>query len=226
MARQRIFDFRLDTSQVDGLVDSLAELDSEQIGVAIVSTLNRVANETYDLSRQKMLRGINLSKEYVESRMRVDKATAASPSASITAFGVETGISHYGVVRFTQNVKHPGRAKGDPLRGYAKGQKADGAAAEITRGGAQGIGKKFVIIKGGAVVKDSEGSPVVFRGTGKPGKSAKGRKTPRQGIQRVIGPSVYQLFRFTADQIYKDVGDNLESAIVETAQRELLKAIK
>lgn len=226
MARLNVLSIKLDTSEVDGLAASLAGADPAELGKAIVVTLNRVANETYDLSRQKMLRGINLSKSYVESRMGIKDATAASPTASITAIGTQTNISHYGAVRFTQPVKHPNRVKGDPLRGYSKGLKADGAVAEVARGSAQSIGKKFVIIKGGGLIKDSEGNPIVFRGTGKPGRGGGKRRTPRQGVEPVLGPAVYQLFRFTAEQIYKDVGDNLELAIVETAQRELLRNLK
>lgn len=231
MARRSVLDLKLDTSGVSGLADNLAGLDPEQLGKLIVTTLNRVANETYDLSRQKMLRGINLSKSYVESRMGVKEATASIPTAAITAVGTETNISHYGVVRFTQAVKHPRRSIGDSGRGYAKGTKADGAAAEVSRGGARGIGKKFVIIKDDKVLKDTEGNPLLFRGTGRAGtpgnpKDKGSRKTPRQGVEAVLGPAVYQLFRFTAEQIYKDVGDNLEKAIVDAAERELLKAIK
>ena len=226
MARLKVFDVKLDTSEVDSLAASLAGADPAELGKAIVVTLNRVANETYDLSRQKMLRGINLSKTYVERKMEVKEATSAAPTATIRAEGTETNISHYGAVRFTQPVKHPNRVKGDPVRGYSKGLKADGAAAEVARGGAQSIGKKFVIIKGGGLIKDSEGSPIVFRGTGKPGRGGGKRQTPRQGVEPVLGPAVYQLFRFTAEQIYKDVGDNLERAIVETAQRELLRNLK
>lgn len=236
MARQNAFSIKLDSSRLDASIKNLASLDPEAFGKAIVATLNQVADETYVLSRQKMIAGINLTGDYVKRRMEVEHATAKTPTASIIAptrdksgKPLETNISHYGAVRFTQSVKHPSRSKGDTGRGYSKGQKAAGAAAEVTRGSSTSIGKKFAIVKDGALLKDSEGNAVLFQGTGRPGKgSAKGkpRKTPRQGVKAVLGPSVYQLFRFTAENIYKQVGEDLEEAIVATAQREFEKVLK
>lgn len=226
MARN-FLDIKLDVSKVKELESKLAAIDSKELGDALVETLNEVTTDAYDMSRKSILRGINLDKSYVEEKFEVKPATSSKPESTIVAKGTLTNISHYGAVRFSQNVKHPERAKGDPGRGYVKGQKADGMAAEVTRGSAQSIGKKFVI----PGIKDSAGNLIVFRGTGKAGspknpKDKGRRKTPRQGVEAVLGPSVYQLFRFTADKLQTEIADNLERAIVERAEKEFLKAIE
>jgi hypothetical protein len=222
MARNLIA-IKLDASKVEGLGEKLAAFDADKLGSALVDTLNEVTNETYDLSRKTILRGINLEKGYIDDKFTVEKATAKKPEASITANGELTNLSRYGAVRYTQPVKHPNRAKGDPGRGYAKGQKADGMAAEVTRGVPKSVGKKFVI----PGKTDSSGNLIVFRGTGRTGAGRDPRrKTQRQGVQAVLGPSVYQLFRETAGMLQDEIADNLEAAIANRAEKEFLKAIE
>lgn len=223
MARKLIA-IKLDASKVDGLGEKLAAFDGDKLGAAIVETLNDVTKETYDLSRRSILRGINLDNAYVAEKFTVENATAKKPEASIIASGSElTNLSRYGAVRYTQPVKHPKRAKGDKGRGYAPGQKADGMAAEVTRGAPKSIGKKFVI----PGKTDTSGNLIVFRGTGRTGAGRDPRrKTQRQGVQAVLGPSVYQLFRETAGMLQDEIADNLENAIVNRAEKEFLKAIE
>lgn len=224
------FDIKIDPGQVEALAAKLGQINPERLGVELVKTLNEVANDTYTLSRKEITRGINLDQGYVDEKIRLEKASASDPRASIVADAKNswmTNLSHYGAMLRTQAVKHPARAKGDPGRGISRGQKMRSMDAEVVRGGRKSIGKKFIL----PGINDSRGNPIVFRGTGRPGtpKSPqdKGtRNTPRQGVQAVLGPSVYQLFRVTAENIQDRVSDDLERAIVETAEREFLKALR
>jgi hypothetical protein len=230
MARLGIFNVKLDASQIEELADSLGQFDADALGQRLVETVNDVADRTYDLARRSILSGINLDRDYLESRFEVVHATGKKPVAEIvtpvrgkSAF---SNLSRYGAVRFMQPVKHPERAQGDPGRKFPVGQKAGVMAAEVTRGDVKSVGKKFVIPS----IKDRSGNPIVFRGLGVPGTPKnprdKGRrKTPRQAIEPVLGPSVYQLFRFTAGQIQERVMDDLESAVVEMARKEFEKAL-
>lgn len=226
MAR-RIFDIKIDPTQVEELADRLGQVDPERLGEALVDTVNKVAQETYELSRKHITDGVNLDDAYVQRRMEVREATQKRPEAAIVGLGrYETNLSHYGamqtpgVVNWTNDwilankgkfSKWPGwtQRKGDEARGIRPDEKQYKMAAQVRRGSSKSVGKKFTL----PGKTDSSGNPLVFRRDG-------------DQIRGVLGPSVYQLFRVAAENLYEQAGDNLEKAIVETAEREFLKAIE
>lgn len=226
MAR-RLFEIKLDPTEVEALAERLGQADPVQLGRAIVETLNRVANETYDLSRKNITSGVNLEDSYVRRRMEVREASPQRPEASIIGLGqFETNISHYGAMTLDTDVnwsndwilankgkfsKWPGwtQRTGDRARGIEPDRKAYKVNAEVARGSRKSVGKKFTLP--GRV--DTDGNPLIFKREG-------------DQVEGVLGPSVYQLFRVAADRLYDQIGDNLEQAIVETAEREFLKAIE
>lgn len=218
------------TGDIERVAQSLTKMDSESLGNAAVRAVNTVAERTFTTAVTKMTAGINLSPEYVKSRMRVDLAQdPKKPEAEITALrqGIRgTTLSSYGARVLTQPVKWPNGSftpgkmgvnphkpgvflpwkerKGDPKRGIPAGMKAAGFAVEVTRGTEKDFPHAFVIPVGGRLL-------TVRR---------RGAK-----IQTVYGPSVWQLFRATVSRIYTDVEKDLETTLAAEVDRELGKLL-
>ena len=240
----KLFEVKLNVSEIEALRDRLGEVDSVAFGTDIVDSLNKVTRETYDLARRTMTAAINLDDPYVRSRMKVNEATPGKPKAEIVAYGdrkLMTGLGHYGALQLGQNTRwdeEDGIAKGykigpwpkweprtgDAGRGLDAGEKQAGFQVEVKRGNQKRMPGAFTIP--GKV--HSDGSPVLFFGTGRPGqgKMDRKRKQSRQGVEALHGPSVYQLFATAARNIADETADNLEAAIIAAAERELEKVIR
>lgn len=224
----RLFEIKLDATQVQELANRIGSFDGERLGTAIVSALNEVANDTYDLSRKHITNGVNLEDGYVKRRMQVREAKVSRPTAEIIAMGgFETNISHYGamldpaLVNYTNDKilamgkkfsKWPGWTyrKGDEARGIPEDFKQDKARAQVVRNRTKSIGRKFTL----PGKNDSSGNPLIFR------------RNETGQIEGVLGPSVYQLFRVAAEELFERAGEDLENAIIQTAEREFLKAVR
>jgi CRISPR/Cas system-associated exonuclease Cas4 (RecB family) len=85
MARQSLFSYKVDVTQIEGFAEKLAQFDPATMAELLVATVNEVATDTYDLARSKMLAGINLKETYVKGKMRFKAATNSSPTAEIVA---------------------------------------------------------------------------------------------------------------------------------------------
>lgn len=227
MARSN-FDFKIDVTQIEALADRLAGFTPEQINSLIVDGINDTVDSAYELSIKTMLRGINLTEEYLTRKMRVDHATAQKPSASIVAFGGRgnlTSLSHYGAMQLTEDVrwsndriaaaghkfgKWPGWTKrtGSAALGIAADKKAAGRSVEVIKGQRKKLGPAFAIP--GKV--DGDGNQVVFTRKG-------------ETVQALTGPSVYQLFRHTAERIETVVADELQTSVMNIAQRNFMESL-
>lgn len=241
MARGKLLAMSITLDDVLAAAQRLGELDPEKIGALLVDTLNTTIDDAYDTGRARMTAGINLTDTYVRSKMVVRHATAGLPRAEIVApvrdKSAYTNISHYGAMqrpvrdRWTNADitarghkfgEWPGwtKRKGAEYAGIPVDKKAHTIEASVSRGSPKSIGKKFVIQKGGGVVKDREGNPLVFRNIGPGGKKGKGR------IEPVLGPSVYQLFRAALPKLEEDIDDTFVARVQAVAEREFDKALK
>lgn len=216
MRRNSAFNVDIDVASVSALADRLSTLDADSLGGAALRAVNAIADETYDLARPRMIDKINLSDAYVQKRMRVEHATDPNKaSATIIASGSRpdmTILARYGARQLTQPVKHPSRSRGDQLysRNMAPGQKSGGISVEVTRSSRKTIANGFFM-----PLKNGNGVGLFTReGPGK--KNYKHR----------YGPSVYQLFRVTADSMLGEVGDNLQTRLLSEVDREINKAFK
>lgn len=213
MARQNAFSVSIDVDQVGALADKLGRLTPDRVGALLVGAINATVDTAYDMSRKAILNGINLTDDYVQARMTVEHASENKPVARIVAFGGKgytASLSHYGAMQETQPVQNPSRSKGDPARGIASGQKAAGLSVEVTRGSRKPVAHGFTM----PGKRDREGNLLVFTrdGAGK--------------IKSRVGPSVYQLFRVAGAKIEGQVADDLQSAVVDAAEAQLLKALE
>ncbi len=225
MARPSAFSITFNVDPITRLADKLATMSAERINELVIDAINETADSAYELGRRRILSGINLTDEYVRRKMQVDHATSQKPKATITAFGGRgfiTGLSHYGAMQETRAVNWsnarisaaghefgnwPGWTKrtGVPQIGIAVDRKAAGRSVEVVRGRRKTIGPAFAI----PGKKDVDGNQVVFQ------------RTTSGTIKALSGPSVYQLFRVAASQIQPEVGDNLEQAVIDAAERRL-----
>lgn len=216
MARRSAFSIKFDIDPLSSLAGQLEKLTPEKFGEAIVEAVNDTVDRAYDLGRQRMLGGINLTDEYLKRKMLVERATEQRPVAKITAFGGNdflTNLSHYGAMQEKQDVVGNGsnrRLKGNAAFGIPVGQKAAGRSVEVVKGQRKNIKSAFGI----PGRNDGSGTPIVFR-------RIEGTRT----VEALLGPSVYQLFRIAAKGIEGSVGDDLEQAVIDAAERRLQEAL-
>lgn len=240
MARKNLTAISVDVSQLEGLGGRLSALDPNKLGESLVETLNSVANDAYKMSRDVILGGINIREDYFNRKMEVKAATLADPKAVIKAEGDRgTGLAQFDALGKTKRVNWTNDAiealgykfgkwpawtmrTGDPGRGIEEDYKQAGFTVEVTRGSRKAMPGVFEI----PGIEHSDGTPVLFKGTGSPGKGKmSGRKTPRQGVEALYGPSVYQLFRTAADQIGPWVADDLSKAVADRVELEIEKVL-
>lgn len=192
----------IDVRSIAALSDKLGILTSETLGNATVSAINKVVTRTYDMTRERMIAGLNLSDSYVTSKMQLRVAdNPLKPSASIVARGQLTTLGHYQPRMLLQAVKRPGRSKGNPALGIPSGLKPAGLTVTVTRGSDKLVAHGFQIAKS----RDSEGNALVFL-RGSNGK-----------IRSALGPSVYQLFRTQVQQNIDKIKDDLETTVADEA---------
>ncbi len=218
------FGILIDATAVQRLAARLGDINAEALGQVSRQAVNDTADAIYELARPRMIAGINLTDEYVKSKMEVRHASASGRAqAVILAKGskpYQTQLRNYGALQKTQDVnwsneriaaaghpfgKWPGwtKRKGDKARGIPVDQKQAGISVEVTRGTRQMIEHGFLV-----QLNNGNGMGVATRS-----KGAKG-----EGAYKVrYGPSVYQLFRHTAAGLLDEAGDQLEDNLVTYA---------
>lgn len=246
---KNFFSIKIDASRVRDLADRVGQIDDERLGDMVVGVLNEVVETTYDLARNRIRAGINLTDTYVQARMEVKPATPGNPQAQIIGKGGKqylTNLSHYGADVVSKDVnwsnetilsrgkkfgRYPGWTEriGAQHMGIDPDEKLRKMTVKVTNT-RKSVGKAFTL----PGKLDREGNPLVFKaveGTYGAGSSKRNteagfnRRKGRSKIEALYGPSVYQLFRVAAGEIAPGVSDDLENAVVQAAERELQKVI-
>ena len=213
MTKARTLALKIDTHELDTLRDRLGEMTGEEIGRATVTALNGVVDRAYELSRERMIAGINLSDDYLRRRMRVEHATKGKPVASITASGARddmTVLSRFDAKPvIVQNKK--GRAgKGNELLGIPSGQRQAGVKVSVTRGNEDFIERGFML--------------PLRRGTQAGGNGYGVFARSRDGtLKHRYGPSVYQLFAYQVQTVSYAAEEDLEETLIEQVTEVLQK---
>jgi len=193
---------------------ALGELTGEAIGKAIVTSLNEVVGEAYDLSRKRMIDGINLTDAYLRRKMVVTPATSGKPVASVLAEGNETLLRNFGanlllVPRITTK---PNRNHGKI--GIPQGMKQYGTSVAVTKAGRERFPKTFMLPLKAGKVEGGNGLAVFTR--------APGAEKPRV----MLGPAVYQLFKYQLNgTLMGDAEDMLEQALATQVQAAMEKIL-
>jgi hypothetical protein len=210
---------KIDSADLARAGARLGELTGEELGKVIVTSLNDVIDSAYDLARNRMNAGINVTDDYMRRTMSVEHATAQRPMAAIVARGTLTGISHFKPEQRMQPVLRPNRSRGDPARGIPRGQKTAGVSVEVTRGARKALKSSRVFIAPG--LRDTEGNPLVFRREGGSTRSGKDK------LQRLLGPSVYQLFAYQVKGVFlEETEEALAETLADQAEAALQKALE
>lgn len=214
----RDYALKIDAAQVVKLGERLAQVSGEEIGRASVTALNEVVDRTYELARDKMIAGINLSDDYLRRRMTLQHATPGKPVASITASGARNATTVLGrydakPVIVANNKGRPG--KGNKALGIPPGQKQAGVTVEVTRGN---VSDGFV--PRGFLLPLNRGTEAGGNGMGVFARTKDGK------LRHRYGPSVYQLFAYQVERIVNDVADDLEDTLAEQVDLALQKAIE
>ena len=212
MTKARTLALKIDTRELDTLRDRLGEMTGEEIGRATVTALNGVVDRAYELSRERMTAGINLSDDYLRRRMRVEHATKGKPVASITASGARDDMTVLGrfdakpraVPNKTQRPTGPRRVPVQP------GHKQAGVTVSVTKGNEDFIERGFMLpLKRG---KEAGGN-----GFGVFARSRDGT------LKHRYGPSVYQLFAYQAQTVSYAAEEDLEETLIEQVTEVLQK---
>lgn len=218
------FKVTLDVSAVERLAGKLDGINGTSLGLATRRAVNVTADSIYELARPRMIAGVNLTDEYVKSRMEVRHATPSGRAeAVIMAVGSKpnlTQLVNYGAAQQVKRVsytnasilasgkkfgKWPGWTKrtGDKLRGIAADDKQAGVSVSVTKGSSK-------LLEHGFLVSLNNGNGL---GLATRSKGAKGEKN----YKIRYGPSVYQLFRHVATGLLDEAQDELEANLVEYA---------
>lgn len=214
----RVLAIDIDVSQLDRLVGSLERLDADTLAEVGTTSVNEVAARSFVLSKTNMIAGLTLSDAYISRKMRLTLAKPSTrPRAVISSNGLLTSLGHYGARVQTQPVKRRNRSKGDPAVGIPPGQKRNGVTVEVRRGNRKLLAQAFTL----AGLKDNEGNPLVFVRAG-----GVNPKTGKPKVERLLGPSVYQLFKYQIEQIGGDVADDLAETTINRAEEALQKALR
>lgn len=215
MSNARTLALKIDTRELDTLRDRLGEMTGEEIGRATVTALNGVVDRAYELSRERMIAGINLSDDYLRRRMRVEHATKGKPVASITASGARddlTVLSRFDAKPVIVQNKKGRPGKGNELLGIPSGQRQAGVKVSVTRGNEDFIERGFMLPL-------KRGNAAGGNGLGVFARSRDGT------LKHRYGPSVYQLFAYQAQTVSYAAEEDLEDALIEQVTEVLQKAI-
>lgn len=214
MAKRQTFGLTIGTEQVLALAERLGEVTPEKLAERLVAVTNEQLESAYELSRKRMLSGINLTDAYLQSKFELKSATTKRPTGEVIAKARDSSdytlLTRYDYQVGLTDVKNPAQSKGYAKLGIPKGKKQGAPSVEVVRGARKTLKseKAFVFIT-------DKGTPLIVK-----------RKPNRKLSDALLGPSVYQLFRVAATDLGQQIGDDYEAAITEAAERELNKVLE
>jgi hypothetical protein len=166
-----------------------------ELSKRVVTSVNRVADSALATSKKMIVAQVNLTSDYVDSKIGVQHATESSPVATITAKGRGVLLIRFGAKQLMSPASS--RGKGRPSSGIPQGMKQAGISVNVKASGPAGV------IQHGFFMKLRNGN-----GMGVFARTQSGKLKIRSG------PSVDQVFQGVAKDIYPQVEIDL--------QRELL----
>lgn len=200
--------------QIKAMADDVGRLGAAALAEAAVTSLNETIDSTYDLARERITTGINLTDDYLRRRMEVRHATTGKLEAEIVATGQKsmmTRLASYdaAMVLVPRRTTRPSRSRG--LLPIPPGQKQSGVGVTVLRGAPKTIGDAFLLrLRAGSEQGDKFG---VFRRVN--GK-----------LKHLYGPSVYQLFAYQAGRIEDEVADELQQNLLDQVEQQMQKVLK
>ncbi len=197
---------RFDFAPAHGAADRLESLArGALLRLSAVDAANEVVTRFDKQARRDMNAGLNLTDDYISSRVKVTRATAAGNGpvrADIVTRGDLTILGHYPVAQL--------RIPGTQLRqGPSRGRRPSGVAVEIKRGQAE-IEPQWFLMR----LKNSGKTGAFVRTTASGGKPV-----------HKYGPSPYSLFRYQVNTHLEDINADLERTATRNAADAVRKAL-
>lgn len=211
----RSFTFSFDVQSATRLAEKFGLLTADQISAVTVPVLNQVTERTYDLARDRITTGINLTDAYLRNRFTLKPATSGRPAASITALGNAaslTPLSRYDA----KMVLAPKRDRRN--RGTGKlplgGMRQAGVNVGVTRGSNKDISYAFMLPLRYGNAAGGNGLGVFTR--------------PKGGgpYRHRYGPQVYQLFAYQVQRLDEDVLDDMEQSLGDAVTKSIEDFLK
>lgn len=193
---------------------ALGELTGEALGKVVVTSLNEVVGDAYDLSRKRMIDGINLTDAYLRRKMVLTEATSGKPVATLLADGNEALLRNFGanLLLVPRTTTKPNRNQGKI--GIPRGMKQHGTSVAVTKDGRQRFPMTFMLPLKAGNVEGGNGLAVFTR--------ARGSKD----VRIMLGPAVYQLFKYQLNgTLVGDAEDMLEQALATQVQAAMEKIL-
>lgn len=210
----KAFQVKVDISKLVNLADSLSRIP-DGVGDVTLKAVNDTASETLKESKKRMLKTINLSESYLDSKMSLVEGKNSNPKAVITAVGELTPLSRFDAKPVVVPTKQgSARLKGNPTLGTAPGFKQAGVDVEVTRGSPSSgfVPRGFMMPLKAGKVKGGNGLGVFAR-------------TKSGDLKHYYGPSPYQMFAVEAGQMLGEVeawlSGNLESYVKQFIDKQL-----
>jgi hypothetical protein len=175
----KLLDVSIDSNAVLKAAGQLGQLDAATLDELLTDVVNQVTEDFSVSARRAMNANINLSDEYVSSRMVTTLANAggANPTARIDVDGRLTILGNFAPVVTYVPAEVPGKARGDPKRGVPAGFKASGVTVEVSRGQRKAIKSPGAFTM---TLKNGNGTGVFVRQNGV--------------LTHLYGPAPYSLF--------------------------------
>lgn len=208
---------KIGIDQIVKLADDVGRLDAEALGTAARVALNETIDRTYELSRDRITTGINLSDAYLRRRMAVEHATGKSLEASITATGdrsLMTRLAKYDAQMVIVPRTSKGKSRSRGLLPLGGGRQA-GVTVTVTKGQPKTLSDNYFILR--LANHGAEEKFGVF-------SRVKG-KTQSSALKHHYGPSVYQLFRYQTTQITDEVLDDLQQTLLDRVGEQVDKVL-
>lgn len=207
---------KVDVAQVQALVGKLERLTASEFASTTSKAINAVTERTYDLARDRMIAGINLTDDYLRRKMTVVPSSDRNLTASITASGGRdalTVLGRYDARPVIVANRGRGAGKGNKGLGIPPGQRQLGVTVQVTRGSRPEIERGFLLPL-------KRGQEAGGNGFGVFTRSRSGK------VRHHYGPSVYQLFAYQTDRISDEVGADLETTVAQMVSEHMLKALE
>lgn len=221
-----MIDISFDTIELVEQVDRIAMLDNTTLAEMRLDAVNVVSLTVRKKSIDQTYAELNLSRDYIESRIARAEAKGATARALVTSKVRGATLQRFGAQQDVAPVnwsnsriealghkfgKWPGWTyrKGDASRGIDEDDKAAGVSVDVNRKGAKTITSAFTL-----PLKNNNGFGVFQRPKG--GGDAK----------HLYGPSVYQVFRRYITTNEQAIADTLRDEFVgrlDTKIQEILK---
>lgn len=219
-----MIDISFDTSELVEQADRIAMLDNTTLAEMRLDAVNVVSLTVREKSIDQTHAELNLSRDYIETRIARAEAKGTTARARITSEVRGATLQRFGAQQEVAPVnwsnsriealghkfgKWPGWTyrKGDASRGIAEDKKAAGVSVDVNRKGAKTITSAFTM-----PLKNSNGTGVFRREGGK--------------VKHLYGPSVYQVFRRYITTNEQAIADTLRDEFVgrlDTKIQEILK---